>query len=177
MNFDFVRLNDFERLKRKRHNQIYISILLDLWLVFFMVGAHYIGIFGHAYFNLGPNPDFIFFGAVIDTPLKYWSLLVFRTFGSVIEIVSIDTMMPFMNNYIHNNSDEIKLPFSRKTTWYIVQNHMLCLSVMQIFSVFMSLSQIDLALLHVIISQMILMIFTIPYWLGNKQDAKSATFV
>lgn len=152
--------------KSKRHHARY-SVVLDIWLMIFLLGCWYMGVFSDRYFSLGPNSDFKFLGAVIDTWSKWSALIAFQAIGSCVEFISGDMIWPWITTSVQDE-DKRELDYSRPKTWYIVQNQFLYSDIKSVFSIFLSLSQIDLALVSIVCSQLIIVFWTLPTWLNGK---------
>jgi hypothetical protein len=143
-----------------------VNLLLG-WLVIYLLLFWALGVFENTYFLLGPNESFRFLGVQVDTWSKYAGVMIFQVISVAMEICTGDIVWPWI---ITNVQDDTKtmLPYSRVKSWYIVQAVFFYGDVRQIFSIFLSLSQVDLALVAIVESQVITYFWTKPHWLAGK---------
>jgi len=141
-------------------NKVRLCLFLNSCLVVFI--AFYITNFAaeSKYFRFGPNEDFIFISVQINTMQKYCSLLTLIFVNDIIRVIIQEFGDPvlYMNVY---NPDKKEITDFTKLQLYFYANSMFFINnIRYIFTILISITQIDIALYSVLIEQLIVMITT-----------------
>ena len=149
-------------------NKVRICLFLNSCLVLFI--GFYITNFASEskYFRFGPNEDFIFISVQINTIQKYCSLLTLIFINDIIRVIIQEFGDPvlFMNVY---NPDKKEITEFTKLELYFYANAMFLINnIRYIFTVLISITQIDIALFSVLVEEVIV-IFTIKMLLDEKK--------
>lgn len=136
-----------------------------LGFIAFCAGA---GVFESPYFRVGPNDTFFFLGVPINTWTRWWSFVLLVGLRNVVEILATDVIHPWILTEVQAPTRP-SLPYPKGVVIFVVFTHFTYHDVMNIFAVFISLSQVDVMILNLALSVTITSAFTLPKWLRGKQ--------
>ena len=149
-----------------------ICVISNLLLLFLIIGI--IMKFSSRednYWSYGPNSHLIIVSVKIDTWNKYYWLLLFISILKISNVIISEVAHPILGFNIYNPDKKIITEFT-KNQLQIYGNLMYFIdSVRGVFTILVTISQIDIALFGVIISE-ITGIFTVRALLNEKQFIK-----
>lgn len=130
----------------------------------------------NSYFNIGWSNKFIFISIIIDTPYKYFTLCSFIVLMNVTEILMDNIAVPIIQFSTYNPYKSTIVDFTR-TELEVYSNLLFFIQVTRRFLlVFVTLSQLDIALISWISSQTSAF-FAIKYLLDNKHFTREYSYV
>ena len=119
------------------------------------------------YLNFGPNDTLVLISVKIDTWARYYCLLGILTFVRITEVVIAEMAHPIIGFNIYNPDKKVITEFTKNAlqiygnTMYLVDN------IRGIFMTLIAISQIDIALYGVVVSEMT-SVYTIRLLLNEK---------
>jgi len=152
---------------RKYNDKFTLSGLLIIWLIITQIGYMSLGVFNSDYFSFGPSERLKFINAPIDTWFKWVVLASFRLIGTVAEVASGDMIGPWITTTIQDEHKKT-LPFPAWKCKMIVQMFYFYHDFNSMFSVFLALTQVDMALIVIICQSTVVQFWTLPQWLDGK---------
>jgi hypothetical protein len=105
------------------------------------------------YFNLGPNNDLVIISIIIDTYPKYIALLIAILFITIGEVFAQIFGLPIINFNIYNPHKKIITEFTRNQLEFYGNCMCVVTNFKHIILIFITITQIDIALFSLIISQ------------------------
>ena len=154
-----------------KNTRFRLSLLLLVWMTCYLIIYYFLGVFDSPYFSLGPNPSFVFLGVVVDTWPKWSGLISFQIIGTCAEMIVGDMIWPWITTQIQDE-DKKELPCPPWMCRWIVLFQFFYADVKGIFDIFLSLSQVDLAIVNIVCGQLVSVIYTLPMWLRGKEYRK-----
>ncbi len=128
------------------------------------------------YFRWGPNSDLHIMGVRIDNYAKYVGLQVFLCVVEVIGVIVNEIASPILNFNIYNPDKKVIDEFS-KWELQVMANCMWTInSLMKALFVVVTISQLDIAILRVLYSE-ITAIYTIHMLLSEKKFVRQSSYV
>jgi len=150
------------------NTKLKLCVISNLFLLFIIIGV--IIIFSSRedkYWNWGPNKDLLVISVKIDTWVKYYWLLLFIAILKISNVIISEVAHPILGFNIYNPDKKIITEFT-KNQLQIYGNLMYFIdSVRGVFTILITISQVDVALVGVLISE-ITGIFTIRMLLNEK---------
>ena len=119
------------------------------------------------FFNVGPNPQFIFMGIKIDTLGKYALLILSMSMNTCIRNLNQDILNPWL---IHNIQNEDKLKHSNSTAYEITIVNGIYTWFDYIFCLNLVMIQIDMILIEIFVDMIVNVIITKMYLYFKKND-------
>jgi hypothetical protein len=119
------------------------------------------------YLNFGPNDTLVLISVKIDTWTRYYCLLGILTFVRITEVIIAEMAHPIIGFNIYNPDKKVITEFTKNAlqiygnTMYLVDN------IRGIFMTLIAISQIDIALYGVVVSEMT-SVYTIRLLLNEK---------
>jgi len=149
-------------------NKVRLCLFLNSCLVLFI--GFYITNFASdsKYFRFGPNDDFIFISVQIDTTQKYCSLLTLIFVNDIIRVVIQEFGDPVLYMNVYNPDKKEITEFSKLQLYFYANSMFLINNIRYIFTILISVTQIDIALFSVLVEQVIVII-TIKMLLNEKK--------
>jgi hypothetical protein len=120
------------------------------------------------YFRFGPSEDFIFISVQIDTTQKYCSLLTLIFINDVVRVIIQEFGDPVLYMNVYNPDKKEITEFSKLQLYFYANSMFLVNNIRYIFTLLISITQIDIALFSVLIEQ-IVVIITIKMLLDEKK--------
>jgi len=120
------------------------------------------------YFRFGPSEDFIFISVQIDTTQKYCSLLTLIFVNDIIRVIIQEFGDPVLYMNVYNPDKKEITEFSKLQLYFYANSMFLVNNIRYIFTLLISITQIDIALFSVLIEQ-IVVIITIKMLLDEKK--------
>ena len=124
------------------------------------------------YFRFGPSDDFIVISVNINTKKRYLILLFIISLVKIIKVVVEEIGMPVVGFNIYNPDKKVITEFTKNELQFFGNMMFLTSSLRYIFEVMITITQIDIAIYSVIISE-ITTIFTIRMLLNEKRFIKN----
>ena len=124
------------------------------------------------YFRFGPSSDLIVISVNINTNNKYLILLLIISLVKIIKVVVEEIGMPVLGFNIYNPDKKVITEFTKNELQFFGNMMFLTSSLRYIFEVMITITQIDIAIYSVIISE-ITTIFTIRMLLNEKRFTKN----
>jgi len=120
------------------------------------------------YFRFGPSEDFIFISVQIDTTQKYCSLLTLIFVNDVVRVIIQEFGDPVLYMNVYNPDKKEITEFSKLQLYFYANSMFLVNNIRYIFTLLISITQIDIALFSVLIEQLVVII-TIKMLLDEKK--------
>jgi hypothetical protein len=122
------------------------------------------------YWNLGPNTRLKVISVTIDTMEKYYMLLFIVALLNVSKVIIEENAMPVLGFNIYNPDKKVITDFTKNELQIVANLMYFITSVRSVFTVMITISQIDIALFSVLISELT-SIATIRFLLNEKKFA------
>jgi len=159
------------------NTKLKLCVISNLFLLIIIVGI--IIVFSSRedkYWNVGPNKDLLIVSVKIDTWTKYYWLLVFIAILKISNVIISEIAHPILGFNIYNPDKKIITDFT-KNQLQLYGNLMYFIdSVRGVFTILITISQIDVALFGVLVSE-ITGIYTVRMLLDEKEFSKSYNVV
>ncbi len=120
------------------------------------------------YFRFGPSEDFIFISVQINTTQKYCSLLTLIFVNDVVRVIIQEFGDPVLYMNVYNPDKKEITEFSKLQLYFYANSMFLVNNIRYIFTLLISITQIDIALFSVLIEQLVVII-TIKMLLDEKK--------
>jgi hypothetical protein len=120
------------------------------------------------YFRFGPSEDFIFISVQIDTTQKYCSLLTLIFVNDVVRVIIQEFGDPVLYMNVYNPDKKEITEFSKLQLYFYANSMFLVNNIRYIFTLLISITQIDIALFSVLVEQLVVII-TIKMLLDEKK--------
>jgi hypothetical protein len=124
------------------------------------------------YFRFGPSNDLIVISVNINTNARYLILLLIISLVKITKVVVEEIGMPVIGFSIYNPDKKVITEFTKNELQFYGNTMYLTSSLRYIFEVMVTITQIDIAIYSVIISE-ITTIFTIRLLLNEKRFPKN----
>ena len=124
------------------------------------------------YFRFGPSNDLIVISVNINTNNRYLILLLIISLVKITKVVVEEIGMPVIGFSIYNPDKKVITEFTKNELQFYGNTMYLTSSLRYIFEVMVTITQIDIAIYSVIISE-ITTIFTIRLLLNEKRFSKN----
>jgi hypothetical protein len=149
-------------------NKVRLCLFLNTCLVVFI--GFYITNFAtdSKYFRFGPNDDFIFISVQINTMQKYCSLLTLIFVNDIVRVIIQEFGSPVLFMNVYNPDKKEITEFSKSQLYFYANSMFLINNIRYIFTLLISVTQIDIALFSVLVEEVIV-IFTIKMLLDEKK--------
>ena len=119
------------------------------------------------YLRIGPNVSLIILGIRIDTWIKYLMLQVFVAINEILDVGLTEIGYPFLILQVYDSDKKKIHDFTRVELQIYTNIYYIIGSVRSVFTLLITLSQVDIALLKVIYGESIT-IYTIRQMLKHK---------
>jgi hypothetical protein len=157
-------------------NKVRLCLFLNTCLVLF-IGFYIINFAAQStYFRFGPNEDFIFISVQINTTQKYCSLLALIFVNDVIRVIIQEFGSPILFMNVYNPDKKEITEFSKFQLYFYANSMFLVNNIRYIFTLLISVTQIDIALFSVLVEEVIV-IFTIKMLLDEKKFINKKSFL
>ena len=140
--------------------------LLIFWLVIVIIILGDIGLFQTSFMRIGPSTETKFIGITLDTYYKYNFVCVFCFISTAINDLASDSLSPFIMTVICDPKSRF-IPYSKRTCITITQLWSFYVNAMGVFSVFLSLSQVDFVIIRCV-ADLTVNMYTSSVFLRNK---------
>jgi hypothetical protein len=152
----------------KQLNKVRLCLFLNSCLVLFI--GFYITNFASdsKYFRFGPSEDFIFISVQINTTQKYCSLLTLIFVNDIVRVIIQEFGDPVLYMNVYNPDKKEITEFSKAQLYFYANSMFLINNIRYIFTILISVTQIDIALFSVLVEQVIVII-TIKMLLDEKK--------
>jgi hypothetical protein len=149
-------------------NKVRLCLFLNTCLVLFI--GFYITNFASdsKYFRFGPSEDFIFISVQINTTQKYCSLLTLIFVNDIVRVIIQEFGDPVLYMNVYNPDKKEITEFSKAQLYFYANSMFLINNIRYIFTILISVTQIDIALFSVLVEQVIVII-TIKMLLDEKK--------
>jgi hypothetical protein len=152
----------------KQLNKVRLCLFLNSCLVLF-IGFYITNFAGDSkYFRFGPSEDFIFISVQINTTQKYCSLLTLIFVNDIIRVIIQEFGDPVLYMNVYNPDKKEIIEFSKAQLYFYANSMFLINNIRYIFTILISVTQIDIALFSVLVEQVIVII-TIKMLLDEKK--------
>mgnify|MGYP001164157934 CR=1 FL=1 len=154
-----------------------LKIKLCIYINFFLITTVILSFFifndyKSNYFRFGWADDFTFVSFIIDTPIKYICLCFFILIINISDVLINDVAQPILNFSTYNPDRKVILDFNRSELQTYSNIMILIQTLKKFIQVLITISQIDIALISILSSQ-ILGMLTINFLLNEKQFESS----
>jgi len=152
----------------KQLNKVRLCLFLNSCLVLFI--GFYITNFASdsKYFRFGPSEDFIFISVQINTTQKYCSLLTLIFVNDIVRVIIQEFGDPVLYMNVYNPDKKEITEFSKAQLYFYANSMFLINNIRYIFTILISVTQIDIALFSVLVEQVVVII-TIKMLLDEKK--------
>nr|UZT28864.1 hypothetical protein [Nucleocytoviricota sp.]UZT29293.1 hypothetical protein [Nucleocytoviricota sp.] len=156
----------------KQLNKIRLCLMLNIFLLFFI--SFFITFFAsHSkYFRFGPNSDFIFISASINSYNKYALLLVLITFNNIIKVLVSEIGEPVLVFNVYNPDKKNITEFTKSQLLFYANSMFFISNTRRVFEILINVSQIDIAIYSIIVEQLI-SICTVYFLVSEKKFDKN----
>ena len=158
--FDKIRFFVTDRL-------FVVGVLLALQFAY-QTGYFYMGVYVSEYFTWGPNDRLFFIKTPIDTWQKWMYLMFSRVIGTLSEAALADVVQPWIVTTLQDEQ-KVYLPYRKWKCRLIVQLYYTYHWINEVFSLFLMLTQFDIALVEIVCKSFVLQFWTLPHWLRKKE--------
>ena len=125
------------------------------------------------YFRFGPNEDLIVISILIDTWGKWFSLLIFIGIIKSCDVLVNELGSPILGFRIYNPDKKIIDDFTKNELNFLANAMWFTNSFRSVFMTVVNITQIDIALCGMIMSE-IISIFTVRHLLNTKKFIKKS---
>jgi hypothetical protein len=157
------------------NDKLFLVTILWIWLGVTQIGYGFLGVYSSDFFSFGPNDRLRFMHAPIDTWTKWSFLLAFRIIGTLAEVAAGDMIAPWISTKLQDEDKQL-LPYPRWKCKLIVQMFFLYHDFNAMFSVFLALTQVDLAVSVMICQTAVLQCWTLPRWFLHKKFVSTTNY-
>ena len=155
------------------NKKLRLCVISNLILLFIIIGV--IIIFSSRedkYWNYGPNKDLLVMSVKIDSWQKYYWLLLFIAILKISNVIISEVAHPILGFNIYNPDKKVITEFN-KNQLQLYGNLMYFIdSIRDVFTILITISQIDIALFGVFVSE-ITGIYTVRMLLDEKKFIKN----
>ena len=155
------------------NSKLKLCVISNLFLLIIIMGV--IIIFSSRedkYWNWGPNKDLLVISVKIDTWVKYYWLMLFIGILKISNVIISEVAHPILGFNIYNPDKKVITEFT-KNQLQIYGNLMYFIdSVRGVFTILITISQVDVALFGVFVSE-ITGIYTVRMLLDEKKFIKN----
>jgi hypothetical protein len=123
------------------------------------------------YFRIGPSDTLTVISVTIDTWRKWGTVVTILCILGVVEVIIHEIGMPILGFSIYNPDKTEIVEFNKNELNFLANSMFLLSSVRKVFNTVISITQIDLALVTVIVQELAC-IFTVRLLLNEKKFVK-----
>jgi len=149
-------------------DRLFIVVILLTLQLGNQAGYVFMGVYSSEYFTWGPNDRLFFVGAPIDTWTKWYYLIGSRVISVISEAGLGSQVKCWIETYVQS-TDKVYLPYAKWKCRIIVQIYAIYERLNEMFSLFLVLTQADVALAEILCQAFILQLWTLPRWLRRKE--------
>ena len=120
------------------------------------------------YFRVGPYDDLNVISVTIDTWTKWIVVVIFLCIMGVIDVIIRELGLPVLDFNIYNPDKKVITDFSRYELNYLSNGMFMVSSIKGVFNTVISITQLDLALITVVVKELT-SIITIRFLLNEKK--------
>jgi len=148
--------------------ELLLITCIDCILMLIIVSSYgYLG--SHdSYVQFGPHDDTVLMGIVIDTWTKYCVSLMFLAFFTAFQTCREAYVYPWIMNNVYDDKTHFINDFSKREVSFIVNGNYISDGVWYIVSIWMVTSQIDFAIVKLLVSALSNKIFIQYRYLDRK---------
>lgn len=161
-----------DTLRRRMFCAFYINIVVTLAVIVLVSVFHDDN---STFMRYGWHSNFAVLGIPIDTGGRYWCLLAVLGILEALDVFINDTIFPYVNNNVRDNNVTHIPEFSRREIQFITNGTFFLTSLKYTFYVIVSISQVDVALVRVLIGETAC-IFTTSLQLAGKTFRGQPTY-
>lgn len=150
-----------------------LSLLISVWLVFYVIFAFSAGLLEDPYFRFGPQDTFLLLGKPINTWDKYLAILAIQVVDAVLYYLAGLEVFPWITTDLQDH----RLQYYDPPLWknyFIVNVYQIQRTVLNIFWVFLALAQVDVAIFSALTILIILNFSTLPKFLAHKKPTPAS---
>jgi hypothetical protein len=155
-------------------DRLFVVIILLAIQLGNQAGYVFMGVYTSEYFTWGPNDRLFFVGAPIDTWTKWYYLIGSRLISVVSEAALGAYVKRWIETYVES-TDKTYLPYAKWKCRLIVQIYAIYERLNEMFSLFLVLTQADVALAEILCQAFILQLWIMPRWLRRKECLRRDT--
>lgn len=120
------------------------------------------------YFRIGPYDDLNVISVTIDTWTKWIIVVIFLCIMGIIDVIIRELGLPVLDFNVYNPDKKIITDFSKNELNYLSNSMFMVSSIKGVFNTVISITQLDLALIIVIIKELT-SIIAIRFLLNEKK--------
>lgn len=128
----------------------WICTLIYSWVVVLCIILALSAGFGNdsTFFRFGPHEDFVLFGVTVDTPAKYFGVVLYCLIGSIMRTLQTEILKPWIIQEIQNHNP--KSHFAQKHAYLAVGADAILTWVDWLMYINILLAQIDMVIVETI---------------------------
>lgn len=140
----------------------FISLVSMIFLIFIFKNDD------SKYFRLGPYEDLNVISVTIDTWTKWIVVVIFLCLMGIIDVIIRELGLPVLDFNVYNPDKKIITDFSKNELNYLSNSMFMVSSIKTVFNTVISITQLDLALITVIVKELT-SIIAIRFLLNEKK--------
>lgn len=140
----------------------FISLVSMIFLIFIFKNDD------SKYFRLGPYEDLNVISVTIDTWTKWIIVVIFLCLMGIIDVIIRELGLPVLDFNVYNPDKKIITDFSKNELNYLSNSMFMVSSIKAVFNTVISITQLDLALITVIVKELT-SIIAIRFLLNEKK--------
>ena len=142
-------------------------LITNIGLTIFVVSFVSVLASGGSYWRFGPNDDLIVVGVKVNTTVRYTGIMIVIALIRITQCIVNEFGMPILGFNVYNPDKVTITDFTKRELWFFANSMFLVSAINSVFVTMVAISQIDLALWSVCISE-ITCIFTVGKLLSDK---------
>jgi hypothetical protein len=123
--------------------------ILSCWLILVLMVFWHLGLLHSGYMQVGPSDTTVFMGVVLDSWYKWGWVALFTFLNTCMNDFMSDAISPWLLNCICDFKTRY-LPYPKWQCLFISQTWSIYCNIMSVFSVMISLTQIDFVLIRMV---------------------------
>ena len=119
------------------------------------------------YFRVGPHSDLTILSVAVDTWTRWWALVAFLSLMGLSDVLTEELADPILTFTIYNPDKKRIVEFGKNELQLFANLTYLTSSVKRVMLLLVQISQFDLAIVHVVVTE-VATVFTIRTLLNEK---------
>ena len=154
-----------------KKTKLKLCLLGNICLLFIVMSLMFIFQSDSKYCRIGPHPDLLVLAYKVDTWNKYYIILGIICFIKITKVFIQELGMPVLGFSIYNPDKKVIDEFTKNELQFYANSMYLISSLRYVFEIMVTISQVDLAIFSVLVSQAA-SFFTIRLLLNEKKFVK-----
>lgn len=111
----------------------------------------------NTYFRMGWSADFVLVGVIIDSKIKYVTLLLLIAIMNAIKVIVSELGEPVLIFNVYNPDKKVVTDFTRKQLLIYANLFFLISNTRSVFDILITVTQIDIAIFSIVLEQIVSM--------------------